>query len=277
METLLIYFKAAPATRQQLRRYGWRRCGQGGIMPKSFNFIGLSLLFATLTLTGLSCGKSNSTPTTSPTTTASATVQTDLTNISSSTIATSFTTNYTLAKQKAAEWKSDAQLYDLIIKLPRDLSLNNATETYVFGSPKEPNYWWIFAISESSGKYLRSLVYKTDYLGNTLNPIPEKYWQTNYLQALQAADRYQGSAFRSANSDTEVTVSLSQGEPKGWLWWTVEYKAPDGNSLKIRVHPVDLNIYDDSGNIIATGSTGVTSGTTGTVTNPTATPTITPK
>lgn len=224
-------------------------------MPKSYKIITLLMLFMVLSLTGLSCGGSTSS-TSTPTTAASATATqstVDLTTTNASAISTSLQTSYNLAKQKASEWKSDAQLYYLLIKLPRDLSLNNATETYVFGSPKESTYWWTFALSEASGKYLRSLVYKTDYLGNTLSPIGEKYWQTNYVQALQAADRYQGSAFRAANPNTEVTITLSQGDPKGWLWWTVEYKAPNGNSLKVRVHPVDLNIYDDSGNVVSTG------------------------
>jgi len=236
---------------------------------KNFRFtLLLTVLSLTFVLTGLSCGSSdtsNETQNTTPTTeTPAATPVTDLSTIDPTTINTSFTNNQTNAKTKAVEWKIDAKLYSFSVKLPPDLALNNATDTFVFGSPADNNNWWVYSVSENTGKFLRALIPKADYLGNTLNPINDKYWKSNYLQAFQKADIYQGATFRAANPNSEISVTLANGEPKGWLWWTVEYKSSTGNTLKIRINPNDLTIVDDLGNIVTTGSSTSTTQTQGT-------------
>ena len=254
-------------------------------MFKFRSYIVILFLVMLLSFTGLSCGKQQEVTTTpTPTSTITETaVPIDLSTIDPTTINTTFSTNYSLAKQKANEWKGDAYLASITVKLPIDLSLNNATETYVFGSQSDPDYWWTMSLAESTNKYIRAIIPKTDYLGNVLPQIPEKYWKTNYLQAFQAADLYQGAAFRASNANTEISVTLSVGDPKGWLWWTVEYKSSTGNSLKIRINASDLKIYDDQGNIIQTGTsisgtptpTSTSSATPLSTSTPTATPTST--
>jgi len=146
-----------------------------------------------LTLTGLSCGGSKTTtPTATPSATPTATA-TDLSNVNVTTVDASFATNYSTAQTKALEWKGDASIVSLSVKLPTDLSLNNANETFVYGSASDPDYWFTMTIAESSSKYVRALIPKTDYLGTAINtPIAVQYWKSNYLQAFQVADAYAG-------------------------------------------------------------------------------------
>ena len=205
--------------------------------------LGLVVLFS---LSGASCNWFNKKNTTPNTNTAES-----LTNVDPTSIDSSLATYLQLAKTKAAEWKRDAALYYVSIKLPVSLLPALANETYVFGSASDANNWWTISIAEGSGKYLRAIIPKEDYLGNTLKPINEQYWKTNYLTAFQVAEKNGGSTFRTNNIDTEVTMNLSQGEPKGWLWWYAEYKAPSGNSQKIIINPSDKSVVDDSGNIIS--------------------------
>lgn len=221
------------------------------------------LIIVIFALTGALCQKTETTPeTTTEEETTTTTTTTDLTTIDPTTISTTFLTNYNTAKEKAILWKGDAKLVTLTVKLPQDLSLNKATETFVFGSDSDPDYWWTFSISESSGKYVRALIPKEDYLGTATTAIAEKYWKTNYLQAFQKADSYTGKSFRTSNSEVEVIVTLSHGDPKGWLWWLVEYKSADGNSTKVRINPGDLTIVDDLGNTISSGTSSSSETTT---------------
>jgi len=234
-----------------------------------FSTIYLVLVVLVLSLTGAICQKQEETPTPTETPTETPTpVVNDLTTIDYSTINSMVMNNYTTAKQKATTWKGDAKLYNYTVKLPIDLSINNGTETFVFGSDSDKLNWWVLSVSESTNKSLRALIPKEDYLGNTLAPINTSFWKTNYLQAFQKAEIYQGKTFREANANSEITINLSMGEPKGWLWWVVEYKAPSGNILKVRVNPSDLTVVDDLGNIVQTTQTGTTgtegTGTTGT-------------
>lgn len=235
-----------------------------------------------LTLTGLSCGK-KATPavTETPTATATTTV-TDLSNVEVTTVDTNFATNYAAAKAKAGEWKGDSNLVSLSIKLPSDLSLNNANETFVFGSPSDPDYWFTLTIAESSSRSVRALIPKADYLGNAIStPIAIQYWKSNYLQAFQIADAYAGKTIRTTYPDTQVTITLQHSDPKGWLWWTVEYKNSTATT-KVRVNPSTLYIYDETGNIISTGvtatptTTDTTGSSTGTTSSDTTIPTTTP-
>jgi len=203
-----------------------------------------------LTLTGLSCNlfKKKTTDTTDTTTATTATPA--LLAADSTSINQLFNANLDLAKSKAKEWKTDATLYAVNIKLPKDLSVNKAIETFVFGSAADTLDWWTFAISENSAKYVRAIVPKTDYLSTITKPIGMNYWKINYLEALKIADANGGKAFREKNTDTQITENLSQTEPKGWLWWIVEYESSTGDSLKVRINPTDQTVVDESGNIV---------------------------
>lgn len=163
-----------------------------------------------------------------------------------------FTANYESAYNEAKKWQPDAQLVMVSVKLPMSLALDSATQTYTFGSANETNYWWTYSYSEATQKYVRALVNKDDYLGVDIKPIPLKFWRTNYLEAFQIADNYQGRDFRLNNANTEVTLTLKISDPNGWLWWIIEYKSALGQNLSFRVNPNDRSLADESGNIITT-------------------------
>lgn len=235
------------------------------------------LIVLALSLTGLSCSKTgtNTQDTASPSPSASATATnvatSNLTNTDASTADSLMVQNYELARTKAASWKPDAVLVAVQVKLPLDLSVNKANETFIFGSASDTNNWWSFSVSEQSGKFVRAIIPKEDYLGTDIKPIQTKYWKMNYAKAFQLADAAGGSAFRNNNPDTQVTQTLRQMQPNGWLWWEVEYKSPT-NKLILKVNPNDANIVDESGNpVSATGSnsgqvTGGAENNTGTAT-----------
>lgn len=165
------------------------------------------------------------------------------------------TANYEQAEAQASAWNKDAQLMMVSVKLPQDLSLNNSTETYTYGSENAPYYWWTYSLSEATGKTVRALVNKEDYLGTNVKPISKNYWRTNYIEAFQIADNYGGKEFRQNNQNVSVNLTLSVSEPKEWLWWLVEYKTPLGESLSVRINPNDQTIVDETGEVVTTGST----------------------
>lgn len=164
------------------------------------------------------------------------------------------TANYEQSQASATAWNKDAQLVMVSVKLPSDLSLNNATETFTYGSPSDVYYWWTYSLSESSGKTVRALVNKEDYLGTNVKPISINYWRTNYIEAFQIADNNGGKEFRQNNQNVTVSETLSVSEPKGWLWWLVEYKTPLGESFSVRINPNDQTIVGESGEVITSGT-----------------------
>lgn len=227
-----------------------------------------TLLVLVFVITGLSCKKSStstSTDSSQTTSTAATTTVTDLTTVLPATVDSAFTTNYNSAKEKALLWKGDAKLVLVSLKLPRSLEVGNATESFTFGSDSDKSYWWNISIAEKTSKYVRAIIPKEDYLGTAANPINSAYWKTNYLEAFQIAEKNGGQTFRKNNTDVDITLTLSQSEPKGWLWWVVEYKSTTGSSFKLRLNPNDKTVVDELGNTISNGaSTTSTSGTTST-------------
>lgn len=209
---------------------------------------GLALLVLTLALTGLSCNlfKKNQTVTPAKTNESSSN---NLTAADPKSIDNSLASYLNTAKTNAKGWKNDAILYYVSVKLPTDLAPGEANQTYVFGSTNDNNSWWTISIAEKSGKYIRATIPKEDYLGNTILPIKEQYWKINYLEAFQVAEKNGGKDFRTNNQNALVTINLIQGEPKGWLWWKVEYKAGNDNLKTIIINPSDSTIVDDNGNV----------------------------
>lgn len=164
------------------------------------------------------------------------------------------TANYEKSQVAATTWNKDAQLVMVSIKLPSDLSISNATETYTYGSPNDVYYWWTYSLSEFSGKTVRALVNKEDYLGTNVKPISINFWRTNFIEAFQIADNNGGREFRQNNQNVSISETLSVSQPKGWLWWLVEYKTPLGESFSVRINPNDKSVVDESGEIITTNS-----------------------
>lgn len=231
------------------------------------------LLVLFFSLTGLSCNKKNqnqASPTPTPTSTAPANLaQPNLIDTDPAAIETIASQNYELAKSKAISWKPDAVVVTAQVKLPADLALNKANETYIFGSASDTVHWWSFSVSEQTGKYIRAIIPKEDYLGTDAKPINVKYWRMNYAKALQLTDKSGGSEFRSANPDTQITATLHQAQPNNWLWWEIEYKSAS-SKLILKVNPNDANIVDEQGNPVSTGDT-TRSETTGGAENNTST------
>jgi len=164
------------------------------------------------------------------------------------------TANYEQAGIAAIAWNKDARLVMVSVKIPNDLSLDNSTDTYTYGSVNQPNYWWTYSLSESTGKTVRALVNKEDYLGTNVEPIPKSFWRTNYIEAFQIAENYGGKEFRQNNQNVSISLTLSVTEPKKWLWWLVEYKTPLGETLSVRINPNDQTIVDEAGEVVTTGS-----------------------
>ncbi len=230
-----------------------------------FLFNGLTLPF---------CNNSETTTETSPEPSPTATLNdAPLATVDASVYDPELTANYEAANTAAQEWNQDAKLAMVSVKLPQDLSVNNSTETYTYGSENAPYYWWTYSLSESTGKIVRALVNKEDYLGTDIQSIPLSYWRTNYIEAFQIADNYGGKEFRQNNQNVTVSLTLSVGQPKNWLWWLVEYKTPIGESFNIRINPNDQTIVDESGEVVTTGS--AYSPTTSTITDTTDTTIVT--
>ncbi|MCL5795818.1 MAG: hypothetical protein M1338_05700 [Patescibacteria group bacterium] len=224
-------------------------------------FIISAFLLVFLSLSGASCNwfSKNNANSASPTPTATNTATTaagygQLLTASPSAISSLFNSNLTQAEAKAKSWKQDAKLYAVNIKLPKNLGTNQAIETFIFGSDQDKNYWWTDAISENSGNFVRAIVPKEDYLSEVKTPINNNYWKINYLDALLIAEDNGGKAFREKDPDSQISLNLYNSQPKGWLWWLVEYKNTNGESLKVRINANDQSVVDESGTVITTGS-----------------------
>lgn len=215
------------------------------------------------TLTGLSCSKKTSQSSANPTSTSTATptqtTESNLLNADVTSMDQAILRNYELAKGKALLWKSDATLYAVIVKLPTDLGLSKANQTYVFGSAADAINWWSISIAEQSSKFVRAAIPKEDYLGYDIKPITLKFWKMNYIKALQLAEANGGEKFRKDNTGSQITATLHQALPKGWLWWEIEYKSSVTNSkLILKISPSDENVVDEQGNPVAIGGSSAT-------------------
>lgn len=178
----------------------------------------------------------------------------ELVTIDAASIDPTITANFESADKEAKAWKGDAKLIMVSAKLPTDLSNSNSTLTYTYGSDSEPNWWWTYSYSETTGKAVRAMVMKDDYLGKDIKELPKQYWRTNYIEAFQIAENYSGNEFRKNNPDSQVTITLSVSEPKGWLWWLVEYNSSNGQSSSVRINPSDKTIVDEQGQTIQTSN-----------------------
>lgn len=158
--------------------------------------------------------------------------------------------NRNVAAEKVKSWHEQASLYHFSVKVPANLEVGKATEVYTYGSLDDAYNWWTMNFSGKSGKSVRAMIPKEDYLGTDIQPIPEQFWKINYVQALQVADVSGGADYRKQYPAAEIVISLAVGEPKQYLWWVVEYNAPLTESLKILVNPVTKEAVNPSGILI---------------------------
>lgn len=167
--------------------------------------------------------------------------------------------NYQTAEQKVKDWKKDAVLYHFSAKLPSDLGVGKATEVYSYGSPSDAYNWWTYNISGKTGKAVRAIIPKEDYLGTTLVPAPTRFWQTNYVEAFQLAEANGGADFRASHPDALVTINLLVQEPKNYLWWSIEYEAVTSEPFKILVNPATKEVFSATGQSLGASGLAPTS------------------
>lgn len=171
------------------------------------------------------------TPTTDTTTTGDNLATVDPTSVDSQ-----FKENLDLATSKALKWRPDAALVYVQVKLT-SLTTLEGMETYVFDSPGVADYHFTITISQKSKNFIRATIPTEDYLGSGLLPIDLQYWKLNYVSALQIAEKEGGKDFRDKNLDWTIELNLKRGEPKNWLYWIVDYKTKEGNSLSVKINP----------------------------------------
>lgn len=151
--------------------------------------------------------------------------------------------NLLKAKEAVKSWKGNAQFVSLVLKISPEAKVNTLTETFVFGSTDDTANWWTYSISEETGKIVRSVTPKEDYLETDLLPIKEEYWKISYIEAIKTAEENGGTTFRAKFPKTQINAVLAQSSPKGWLWWQINYVSPSDN-LEILVNASDGKIYN---------------------------------
>jgi hypothetical protein len=132
-------------------------------------------------------------------------------------------------------WKSDAQFSGLFMTFDQYLILDSVNEIYVFDSASDASNHYTISVSQASGNSLRALVPKADYQGALL-PINSEFWQSNYVDAIQFADKNGGSDFMKTNSVTAIDANLLRTAPNNYLYWVVTYKTSENtNSLTVKM------------------------------------------
>lgn len=213
--------------------------------------LGVILLLAVIIFGGYLLLGNKKTPNTSSTTTSSTPTQTETSSTAGGTKSTSPSISgesilaadpgviaekskkrFTDAQSRLAAWslwKNNAQFAGLFISFDQNLIVDSANEIYVFDSTDDANHHFTISVSQSSGNSLRALVPKADYQGALL-PIKTEFWQSNYVDAVQFADKNGGSDFMKANDVIAVDVNLLRTAPNDYLYWVVTYKTLDTSS-----------------------------------------------
>lgn len=152
-----------------------------------------------------------------------------------------------MAEEKVKAWQADAVLYHLSVTLPANLAAGAATEVYTFGSKGDAYNWWTITNSGKTGKSVRAIIPKEDYLGTELAPIPIQFWKISYIEAFQLAQAAGGGEYLASYPDARINLGLSVSQPKDYLWWSVEYQADDQPALRILINPATKEAVNESG------------------------------
>lgn len=156
-------------------------------------------------------------------------------------------TNKQAAANKVEAWHDDAVLSHVSVTLPSNLAAGQATEVYTYGSASDAYNWWTMTISGKTGKSVRAIIPKEDYLGTAIPTIPTQHWKIDYVEAFQLAEVAGGADFRAKYPSSQITLSLGVSEPKQYLWWTVEYLPEGGEPFRILVNPSTKEVFNESG------------------------------
>lgn len=160
---------------------------------------------------------------------------------------TAIRSNLDNAQVSAKIWQEDAQFVGLVLKISPEVTADNLTKTFVFGSPQDTTNWWTYSINEKESKIVRSQTPKEDFLGSDLQKINEDYLKTSYIDALKSAEAAGGENFRAKDANTQINIALVQTNPKGWLWWQIEYQSGSNLKLKVLINAADGKAYDENG------------------------------
>lgn len=208
-------------------------------MKNTLRVIILALIL--VTLAGCSLTKQGAT-------TNNSTATNDFTDQDSAAVIATTKANLAKAQTAATSAHADASWIALNFKVPADLNPQSLTQTFVFGASSDPNNWFTDSI-DVSGKSIRAIIPKSDFLGTDLQTIDQQYWKVGYVDALQTAYSNGGNAFMAQHPEAQITLTLSQGAPNSWLWYTITFQGSSG-AQKIRISAFDGKIYDDQGNLV---------------------------
>jgi hypothetical protein len=248
----------------------------------------LAITAISLTLTGCLKKKAETTSTgtdqagqttdTTQSTTGTSTTPTvsDLTTLAPTSFDSDLAAHYAQGLAAAKIWHPDAVVSYVSVALGTSLAPKSGKEVYVFGSAGDLDNWYTYSVSQDTGKSVRAIIPKADYLGDKITPINTAYWLMNYVQALQLAEQNGGATFRIANPNPQITVTLSNRTPRGWLWWTVDYRTAGttSKSLALLINPNLGGVSDEQGNVLVPDRGAAATSTT--TTAPPASSTTTP-
>jgi hypothetical protein len=136
------------------------------------------------------------------------------------------------ADEKARNWRSDAKLVYVNVKIPLNLDLALVQHTFVYDSANDSYNHWVITIETANKSFIRSLIPKTDYLGTAPQEILASFLQVNFIKALQTCDKGDGQDFRSQNpSNYQIELNLVRTTEES-LRWKCKYSTFDETKTK---------------------------------------------
>jgi len=129
------------------------------------------------------------------------------------------------AFRKAREWKSDASLCAVTIKILSNLHPQTLTFSYVYCSAKDKRYYFN-ANFDAQGQFLRALIWRSDYFSSNLIPFTRKFIKLSFVDALELVEQNGGQSFRQNHPHAIITLSLYRSGAKFYHYWTVKYEDP---------------------------------------------------
>ncbi len=155
-----------------------------------------------------------------------------------------------IATKKAQEWQNGAQIVAVQVEVPASFKKTYVSSRYVFASTNVNEYYWTIALTSGNENYVRAIIPKEDYFSTNLKVILPEFWRLNYVEALQTSEQNGGTVWRQSHNLGGVTLILSRGQPKSWLYWQVEYLAvsEDGERQPTENFKVKFNSY--SGEVV---------------------------
>lgn len=159
------------------------------------------------------------------------------------------------AYAKAKTWKDNATLCAASVKISNDLSTQGITYSYIYCTPDDKTFYYNINFN-STGDFLRALIWQTDYIKANLPAISLQYFKISFAKALQIAETNGGQSFRNNNPQSDITLNLYKAKPNNYNYWFVQYQ--DRETPEKLIKQIDAN----SGEIVGvnTNSNSTTTG-----------------